>query len=590
MSEGKDDSAWDRPGPGRLRFVWGDYSGAEPRLSAFSGWRGAVRADRPEQVRGALRKLEKAAAAGLYAAGFVAYEAAAGLDPALAVRGRSPGPLLFFGLYERHLACAPPPAAAYRLGPWRASLDTGAYGAKLESIRRRIAAGDTYQVNFTWRQTARFAGDERAFFDDLCRAQRAAYCAYMAWGGRRVLSASPELFFEARDGVLTARPMKGTRPRGRWPAEDRARARALRRSAKDRAENAMIVDLLRNDIGRVARTGTVDVPDMWQVEGFPTVWQMTSTVRARLRREVGLADLFTALFPCGSVTGAPKVSTMRIIRGLEGSPRGIYTGSVGYIEPGGAMRFNVAIRTVALDGARATYGVGSGVTWASSAAGEYREGQAKARVLSVRRPPFDLLETLLFEEGKGVFLRRRHLERLRESAVYFGYPFDPGAVERALDEAVEGQKGAWRVRLLLDPAGAVRVERYALKRRRGPLRAGLAPTAVDPRDPLLYHKTTRRGLYEDALEALPGCDEAVLRNRRGELTECCTGNLVLEIGGRRWTPPLRCGLLPGTWRAELLESGKIDEKVLRRSDLKRAERAYMINSVRRWTRLRLMGI
>jgi para-aminobenzoate synthetase / 4-amino-4-deoxychorismate lyase len=572
-----------------MRFVWGDYSGLSPRLLAFVGCREVVRADEAGQVKGALRRIEAAVERGAFAAGFVSYEAAGGLDSALAVKEPGRLPLVYFGLFDACRPCPSPPAGDYSLAPWRASLGPAAYAKKLAAIQRHITSGDTYQVNLTWRLRSRFKGDDRAFFDHLCRAQEAAYCAYVAFEDQRLLSASPELFFELRDGLLTTRPMKGTRRRGRWPLEDVQQAGYLRRSAKDRAENAMIVDLLRNDLGRVAETGSVQVPAMWHLERFPTIWQMTSTVTARLRRQVGLPELFEALFPCGSITGAPKVSTMRIIRRQESTPRGAYTGCIGYIAPGGHMRFNVAIRTVSLDLVKGTaeYGVGGGVTAASSAGGEYREGAAKALVLRRGVGVFKLIETLLYQGGKGYYLRRRHLKRLVDSAAYFGFCCDLDQVTAMLDREKVGRRGKWRVRLLLDRAGKVGLEWAPVDRRPAVWRVGLAAGQVDAADVFLYHKTTRRQVYLDCLASVPGCDEAILRNRRGEVTECCSGNIVAQIDQKKWTPPLRCGLLGGTLRAELLARGEISERVLRLGDLKKAERLFMINSVRRWVRLEL---
>ena len=353
---------------------------------SFSGCVDQVVAHCPTAVYAALKEVERAVSSGLHAAGYIAYEAAAGLDPALKTRPHGAMPLVWFGLFERRM-----PAAvgrfrsrrAYSLSPWRPSIGRDEYGDVVAGIHACIAAGDSYQVNYTYRMRADFAGDAAAFYTDLCRSQPTAYSAYVDCGRFQVLSASPELFFRLKSGELTARPMKGTRRRGRWPEEDRILFDDLKRSPKDRAENVMIVDMLRNDLGRVSETGSVRTSALWEVERYETVLQMTSTVQSRLRSGLGVPDLLWAAFPCGSVTGAPKVRTMEIISELEDSPRGAYTGSIGYISPGPEAQFNVAIRTVTVDreNGLAEFGVGSGVTHDSNAEGEYEECRTKARLL-----------------------------------------------------------------------------------------------------------------------------------------------------------------------------------------------------------------
>ena len=561
----------------------------DPQSFAFSGLCGEVIARQPGEVLPALAEIDRAVAGGRHAAGFISYEAASGLDTVLNTRQGEGLPLLWFGLFQQRHRVAPGSLAAsgtYSLSAWQPSISRTAYDAAIRRIRAYIQAGDTYQVNFTFRMRAGFNGDDRAFYRDLCQAQRASYCAYLDLGRYRILSASPELFFSLKDGMLTARPMKGTRPRGRWPDEDERLATELRASGKDQAENVMIVDLLRNDLGRVSEMGSVVVPRLWEVERYETVLQMTSTVTSRLGADVGLTDLLTALFPCGSVTGAPKIRTMEIISNLEDAPRGIYTGSIGYISPGPEIRFNVAIRTVWIDLAtgRAEFGVGGGITFDSSEDGEYEECMVKSRVLTAHRPEFDLLETLLFEPGQGYFLLNRHLDRLARSACYFGFDCDTRAVSDALEgEAVGLTETAYKVRLVLSRNGGVRMTHEPLPpAAEKSLRVALAEAPVDSRDPMLCHKTTCRTLYQTRLASHPDCDEVILQNERGEVTECGIGNLVARIGGKCYTPPLDGGLLPGTYREDLLARGEIHERVLNPADLDRAEALYMINSVRRW--------
>ena len=560
------------------------------RSFRFRELRRVLWAERIADVVPLLREVEAAVAGGLHAAGFVAYEAAPAFDPAFATHPPDPRlPLAWFALYAARDEVRPAVAAAdgeAELGPWRIDLEEDAYLPRVERIRALIAAGDTYQVNLTARLRASFTGDPRALYERMCLAQRSGLCAFMdLGGGRSVVSASPELFFRLDADGLELRPMKGTRPRGRWPAEDHALAAELAASEKDRAENLMIVDLLRNDAGRVAEFGSVRVERLYDVERYETVHQMTSTIRAVPRPDAGLAEVFAALFPCGSVTGAPKVRTMEIIRDLETGPRGVYCGAIGFASPGEAV-FSVGIRTLLLDAAQGTaeLGVGSGVTWDSDAAAEYRECWAKAAF--ARRAPADfrLLETLLWEPEGGWFLRDGHLSRIAASAAYFGYAWDGEDAVRRLDAAVRGMDGPMRVRLLLDRAGGMEVQASPHAASPEPARVAVAAEPVDSRDPMLYHKTTRRALYERAAAARPDCDDVLLVNERGELTESTIANLVVRMDGALWTPPLDAGLLPGVFRADLLARGEIRERVLRPADLEDAEEVWLINSVRKWRR------
>jgi para-aminobenzoate synthetase / 4-amino-4-deoxychorismate lyase len=560
---------------------------------------GVVEARRPDEVADVIAAAEASAQRGLWVGGFVTYEAAPGLDPALAVRTRDPDdpfaemPLAWFAMFERREQTALPEPrddGAGGAAAWRPSMDRRRYDAAIASIRERIAAGDTYQVNHTLRLRSSVTGDERGLYRDMCFAQRGAYAAYLNAGRYRVCSASPELFFELNEGRLTTRPMKGTAPRGRWPAEDREIAEKLEASVKDRAENAMIVDLLRNDLGRVSRPGSVGWSEVFAAERYETVWQLTSTVASQIEPGVGLREVFGALFPSGSVTGAPKVRSMEIIADLEDSPRGVYCGAVGFLAPPGhgpAARFNVAIRTVTLDsdGGVAEYGVGGGITWDSRAGAEYEEIVAKARILTSRRPGFQLLETLRHEPGSGFARLGRHLERLRGSAEYFGFTYDETAVQEALSHAVSSVPDRpARVRLLLDRGGKITTGAVPLASRREPVTLAIDDEPVDPADVMLFHKTSRRERYEAARSRHPDVDDVLLINTGGEVTESTIANLAVLIDGRWVTPPLEAGLLPGTERAALLAEGKIEEASVRPEDLARAEELRLMNATGAWRR------
>jgi len=576
-----------------------DLSGAEPSFRLVEPV-GVLEARRPAEVPTVIDAAEAAAARGLWVAGMVTYEAAPGLDPALRVRAWPDDdpfaelPLAWFALFEARqettLPAPPDEPSPQPAGAWAPSIDREAYDEAIERIHEHIAAGDTYQVNFTLRLRAGVEGDPKGLYRDLCYAQRGAYSAYLDLGRYRVLSASPELFFRIDGSTIATKPMKGTAPRGRWLAEDEEIRARLRGSIKERAENAMIVDLLRNDLAQVARVGSVRWSDVFEAERFETVWQLTSTVSAELRPGCSLRDVLGATFPSGSVTGAPKVRTMQLIADLEQSPRGAYCGTVGYLAPAGApgprARFNVAIRTVTHDGGTgvAEYGVGGGITWDSRANAEYDEVVTKARVLTHRRPAFRLLETLRLDPEDGYRRLDEHLARLRASAAYFGFAEDEGAIRSALErEAGRFPGKVVRVRLLLDRRGRVETGAAPVSSPAEPVRLALdRDHPVDPSDVFLFHKTTLRERYEDAAARHPDADDVVLINDRGEVTETTIANLAVRLDDRWWTPPVEAGLLPGCERAALLDAGSIAERSIRIEDLEAAEGLAVLSSVRPW--------
>lgn len=569
--------------------------GPEGTSWRFYGFREVVAAATPAEVLPALRRVEELVESGLHAAGFIAYEAAAAFDPDLAVHPPGNLPLLWFAIFSERLPVTPDSSQVekvFRLGRWEPSISRDEYCRAVENIREFIAAGDTYQVNYTFLLRADFEGDQLSLYHSLRRAQRAPFCAFIDTGRHQILSASPELFFSLHDGFLTTRPMKGTARRGRWLEEDQAFRECLRENPKERAENLMIVDLLRNDLGMVAETGSVQVPSLFDVETLETVHQMTSTVTARLRPGLGISDIMRALFPCGSVTGAPKKRTMDIIRELEDSPRGIYTGCIGYISPGPEAVFSVAIRTVVLDQPNGTaeLGIGSGITWDSRPSAEYEECLAKARFATEPPLEFRLVETILFEDESGYFLLERHLARLSRSTARFGFPFPIKEIRERMEALCTTLRRRQKVRLLLARDGAMVLEAAPVD----PDPAGaeltvtFASTSVDSSNPFLYHKTTHRPLYIEELARHPDCVDVIFTNERGEVTEGAHHNLVARIDGRLVTPPLACGLLPGTLREELLERGEIVEMVIMRDELALAEELWLINSVRGWRRVRLV--
>jgi para-aminobenzoate synthetase/4-amino-4-deoxychorismate lyase len=584
-----------------LEARFDDLTGATPSFRLVEPV-GVLEATRAGEAVAVLEAAEAAAGRGLWVAGFVSYEAAPGLDPALVVRTRDPEdsfaalPLAWFALFERAEETTLPlprdqgvPPAPQ--GTWAPTTARERYQSAVDRIRELIAAGETYQVNHTMRLRSRVEGDARGLYRDLCYAQRGAFSAYLDLGRYRVLSASPELFFERSSGGIVTRPMKGTAPRGRWPEEDRAAADHLLASAKDRAENAMIVDLLRNDLGRISRPGSVTWADVFQVERYETVWQLTTTVSAELDPVVGLADIFRGLFPSGSVTGAPKVRTMEIIHDLEDSPRGIYCGAVGYLAPAGSgrpdARFNVAIRTVTVDTTTTTaeYGVGGGITWDSDAGAEFEETVAKSRVLTARRPDFELLETMRFDPSEGVRHLDRHLHRLAGSAEFFGFQVDETDVREAVEKAIASAPASeMLVRLSLRKDGTVRVAATPFASDPSTVLVAIDDVAQDPGDVFLFHKTSLRDRYENARRRSPDADDVLLVNDRGEVTESTIANVAARIDGAWVTPPLEAGLLPGVGRAIALEDGRLIQGVLTVEDVRTAEEIALISDARGWRR------
>ncbi|WP_211319145.1 chorismate-binding protein [Quadrisphaera granulorum] len=594
-----------------------------------------------DRVIPALEEVQAAVAAGRWAVGFVAYEAAPAFDPALVTRPADPQlPLVWFAIVDAPQQVPPLTGGddglaeddergrGWLAGAWTPDTSPAEHTAAVSGVRERIARGETYQVNLTLRLSAPFDGDAAALYADLVRAQRGDHGALLdlrPWGDDVVVaSASPEAFFAVHDAGdhrrVVTRPMKGTAPRGRSAAEDALALERLASSAKERAENVMIVDLLRNDLHRVCDPDSVEVTELLAAQTYPTVHQVVSTVEGRLREGTSTVDLFRALFPCGSVTGAPKASTMRAIAELERSPRGVYCGAVGWLAPPGepvTARFSVAIRTAVVTGGtdetndrEITYGTGSGVTWGSRAGAEHREVLAKAAVLGHRERRFGLLETLAYRPGIGLVDVDRHLRRLEASAAYCGLPLDVAAARAALDDAVArgadargAATGPLRVRLELSPDGSLSVTTATL-----PSPSSSHPLMSPPLVRLVLdgtprvrsddwwprHKTTRRG-WIDALRAQHrvgvvnhehddgvGPDEVVWTNERGEVCEASTSNVAVRLDGRWWTPPVECGLLPGILRERLLESGQLDLRVLSPDDLRRAEGLAVLNSLRGW--------
>jgi para-aminobenzoate synthetase/4-amino-4-deoxychorismate lyase len=539
-----------------------------------------------EHVLPALETIENACLRHqMYSAGFVSYEAAPAFDAALRTQSPDDFPLLWFGVYdtvrERTLDELGSVTGSMSEERWEPSISAEHYARVFGQLQELIRNGDTYQVNYTYRMRTHLQSDPFVLFLRLAASQSPPFGAYVDTGAWAICSASPELFFHRSGTRVESRPMKGTAARGLWFEQDLERAKRLLESEKERSENVMIVDMVRNDLGRVARPGTVRVTNLFDVERYPTVLQLTSTVAAETNAT--LADLMRALFPAASITGAPKARTMEIIAGVECSPRRIYTGAIGFVEPEGRSQFNVAIRTVLMNRAtgEAEYGVGGGIVADSNCADEWSESQIKSRVLAARPPSFDLLETMLWKPDAGYLLLGRHMKRLLQSADYFAFQIDILDVRDRLERyAADLPPMPYRVRLVVSRRGAVEISSKPLDIDAGFPAIALAASPIDPSNPFLYHKTTNRFVYEDAIAARPGFDDVLLYNDRGEVTESTIANLVVESGGALVTPPVSSGLLPGTLRAHLIDEGRIREKVITVQEMIEATGCYLLNSVR----------
>jgi para-aminobenzoate synthetase/4-amino-4-deoxychorismate lyase len=549
-------------------------------------------------VEDAIRRAGEASANGHWVAGYVAYEAAQAFDSALVVKDGNTKPLVWFGVFGDRIEVEPvvvDPAATggFSVSRWIPVWDRDTYDTAFEDVQRSIELGDTYQVNLTFPLEAAFSGIAETMYGNLVAAQQPRYAAHVWHDETHLLSVSPERFFAIVDARITTRPMKGTSPRGRWEEEDQAMRGSLLESEKDRAENLMIVDLLRNDIGRIAKFGTVSVDELFTIEKYQTVWQMTSEVSADLRDDVDLNSVFGALFPCGSVTGAPKARAMELIAELEPSPRGIYCGAIGFIPPGDGINgasFNVAIRTAVIDEAEgvARYGVGGGVTWDSNAEAEYEEALTKARVLTGRSASVELIETIRWDDG--YVMLEEHLSRLSESAKYWGMPCDVNSLRPMLSELEATMTGPTKVRILASGEGTVALSlskapsRFSLGPGPAdkPVRLGIDRDPLDSGDPRLFHKVADRKHFDDRRKRNAGVDDVLCVNEEGNITESTIANVAFLIDGVWRTPPVVDGLLAGILREKLISEGILEVETVSIPDALEAEAVALLNSVRGW--------
>ncbi|WP_125395311.1 aminodeoxychorismate synthase component I [Streptococcus oralis] len=532
------------------------------------------------EVADLLAQVESYQEQGYYVVGYVSYEAAPAFEEKLAVHT---APLLgeyllYFTVHDR-VETSPIPLTYEEVdlpSKWQEVTSEADYEKAIAQIHHHLRQGDTYQVNYTVQLKQDLSANPFAIYNRMVVEQEAGYNAYVEHDEMAVISMSPELFFEQNDRELTTRPMKGTTQRGVTDDEDLKEAAWLEQDPKNRSENMMIVDLLRNDMNRISEVGSEHVERLCQVEQYSTVWQMTSTIKSQLRADVDLIAIFRSLFPCGSITGAPKIATMEIIKNLEPQPRGVYCGTIGLLLPNGQRIFNVAIRTIQLHQGKAVYGVGGGITWDSTWESEYREVHQKAAVLYRKQARFQLITTGKISQ-KQLQFEDQHLERLTKASRYFAYPFDPENLRQKIEEECKvcDINQDYRLRISLSKSGEIGISRQILT----PLsptfcKAKLYLQEADLNQSFTYFKTTHRPHLS------LGEQEKIYHNKSGELLETSIGNLILKIAGKLYTPPINLGILPGIYRQYLLETGQVEEKVLTVPDLDQAETIYGCNAVR----------
>lgn len=539
------------------------------------------------EVQSVLSQLNSDLAEGHYIAGFLSYEAARGLDQAYTTRNDSSFPLLVFAVFKKmhKVSTLIHSGGAFKSGSWTFSQDIGYYKKSIGKIKKYISNGDTYQVNYTFRLKTHFEGDTFSFFNTLHNKQQADYSCYIKFPGYSVCSASPELFFSLDGDTLVSKPMKGTAKRGLSYDADIQQKELLKSADKERAENLMIVDMIRNDMGKICLADSVKVNNLFKIEKYPTVWQMTSEISGKTHG--GFSDIINALFPCASITGAPKIRTMEIINELEKYPRNMYTGAMGYFTPHRKAVFNVAIRTAVIDEKNKTaeYGIGSGIVWDSVDVEEYKECLAKSEILLQKEYDFQLLETML-AGPKGVFLLEYHLNRLKQSADYFNFSYYEEQIRDLITKNIKEISADHKFRLLLSKEGRVTMEssKYIIKENSASRKIKFASGPVKKDNVFLYHKTTHRDVYLPAMDQIKkeALDDVILFNEEGQITESTIANIVIKQKKAFLTPPVICGLLNGTFRQSLIDQKMISEKILFKNDLEKAEKIFLINSLQKW--------
>lgn len=580
--------------PGSVLLDDWDIAGGGGWTHVFTSPREIITAESAAELQSVFDKIGRLQSEGMYLAGYIAYDAGLALDKPLTSRHKPDIPLVWLGVYEsvqlveREDADLGDGDEVELISSERLNVTESEYLHNIARVKEYIGAGDVYQVNYTCKLLFDNAGTASGLFARLRAAHPVCHSAFINAGEFQVISLSPELFLRNTSGVIRTRPMKGTIKRGLSYTDDLEHARALKMDEKGRAENVMIVDLMRNDLGRISRSGSVRVPKLFEIERYRSLLQMTSEVEGTLRDGVGPAEVFASTFPPGSVTGAPKLRAVEIIDELESSPRGIYCGSIGMFEPDGNFLLNVAIRTIVQRGRQCEMGIGSGIVADSNPRSEFAETLLKSSFLKLQPQDFSLLETLAYDKEDGFAFIEEHLARMRRSARYFGRRFDGDIVRAHLQDTADeimrcSGDERFRVRVLADDCGEVSVQWTPINNApERPVRLLLSSRQIDPENVFLYHKTTNRREYNEDLRCAreAGFYDVLYTNTRGELAECATTNIMLQIDGCWYTPPVCSGLLPGILRQASLCSGQMTERVLSPDDFTRASRIAVCNSVR----------
>lgn len=548
-----------------------------------------ITTDNIHEVVQCLNEIEQAQKDGYYAAGFISYEANEAFhDRQLTTKRPNHFPLLWFGIFKQQTSFTKHDMQPYQCSNWSLAITKKQFNDVFHHIQQEITNKSLSQINYTTTYETTFSGDSYSYYKRLKAAQQADYCAYINTGDYHIISVSPELFFEQTGNIIKTKPMKGTIERGLSFEDDVNKRNWLKQSAKNKYENDLTTQLMYEEIEQIAEKDTVHVIDQHHVEQYPTVFQMTSTIKATLKKDIGFTNILQTIFPCASITGTPKSDAIKLIHELETSPRHVYCGTIGYLSPNDKAIFNVPIRTVIIDQANniATYGVGGAITKNSTADEEFAEIKAKAKVLQTKRPTFQLLETFGLIDGNFIVFNN-HLNRLKQSAQYFNFEIELADIKQQLLEQKKRYKdGKWRLRLLVNNDGSFTIDVQELDIVND-LKVVLAEKPIDKNNPFLYHKTTYRSIYEQHIVKRNNIFDTLLWNDQKQITEFTIGNIVIEIDGKLYTPPVESGLLPGTYREKLLQRGKIEERTIYIEDLKRSTNIWLINSVRKWVKVKL---
>ena len=539
------------------------------------------------------KKLEDYSKGGYWLAGYFSYEFGYFLEGAHRfLRTKSKIPLAWVGVCKKPIEISgkrkinqecpdfPLDKSSYEIKNIRPNISQREYSEKIKKIKYYLEQGLSYQVNFTFKEKFDFKGDAVSLYSDLRKSQPTSYSALINTNTEKILSLSPELFFRIDKNKIIARPMKGTIKRGETEKEDARIKTDLKKSKKVKAENLMIVDLLRNDLGRISKL--VRAPRLFNIEKHPTLYQMTSTIEGRLKKNLRLKEVFSSLFPCGSVTGAPKIKTIELIKKLEKEPRGIYTGAIGYISPKAKSCFNVAIRTVQIKKNKGELGIGGGIVYDSKPKAEYEEALLKAKFFKDGLERIGLIESILWDKNKGYYLLSLHLKRLKNSAKHFSYSYKEKEIKRKLKEVVLKEKRNLKIKLILDSQGSITIKKEPIKKVTTPIKIRISERRINSKDKFLCHKTTKRAFYDQERNKglAKGYFETVFLNERGQLTEGTITNIFVLKGKSLYTPPVKSGLLPGVLREYLIRGGKVKEKILYLKDIMEADKVYVGNSVR----------